>query len=245
MKSSTLIWATLISFALTACGTNVKTKLIGTWKLDANTASKFDKTASDSEETNDTDSDKKTPAIIGKWKLVKIEGEELSNKEKETSMEFRKDGTFKQFSGKAIRTGEWEVSKDKKFIKITPKTGKIEKMNIVKYKNNRLTFTDGIRDKEITLEKMGGKDNDNEEDNTRKKKTQQEGVLEFRKDASYIISIDKNTQNGKWEVAKDNKSLTLSPDKGVSQTLDIVKIDENEFTFRGKGASSDISLRKK
>ena len=69
--------------------------------------------------------------------------------------------------------------------------------------------------------------------------------MEFRKEGTYVLLVGKVTTNGKWEVAQDNKSVKLIPEKGISETLAIVKIDDKEFTFRGSKATADAVARKK
>jgi len=227
----------------TACTANVKTKLIGSWQLDTKGISKFagNNADEDTKEDAKTENASKTPVIVGKWKPTDTKSK--------GGMEFRKDGSLKISNGKSTETATWEASKDKKSIKIVMESGKTERMVITKFKGNRLTFTDGKSDKEVTLQKVNTDsdvdDADKKNDRKIEKTIPKEGVLEFRKDETFLIVVGKTSINGKWEVAKDNKSVTLMPEKGVSETFTDIKVEGSEFKFRDGKTGDMMNFRKK
>ncbi len=81
------------------------------------------------------------PSIVGTWQLESISGEELSEREKSSTITFTEDGKVEQQRGDKVREGNWSLSEDGKTLTLT-------------LKNKEEVF----KDVEITEEKMSFKD---------------------------------------------------------------------------------------
>jgi Lipocalin-like domain len=76
-----------------------------------------------------------------------------------------------------------------------------------------------------------------------------ERTIEFKKDGTFAQSVKKasgnssDTRTGKWELSKDEKTISLTPDGEKTATIEIVKLDAKEFEF--KDERNTIKLKKK
>lgn len=95
----------------------------------------------------------------------------------------------------------------------------------------------GVKDKLVAtweVETMG-----NEE-----AKGQMKGAtITFTKDGGFEQAAGNNSRKGKWELSKDNKSITLKPEKGENETLTIDKLEKDKFEFTNEGKK--FGLKKK
>ena len=80
--------------------------------------------------------------------------------------------------------------------------------------------------------------------NSKDKEKSVKATLEFRKDGTFVQSAGGKSRNGKWEVTSGNKSVIIRPEKGTSETMEIVKIEKDIFIFKDAGKSDEITLKK-
>ena len=88
--------------------------------------------------------------LIGNWEVDVVNGKPSKDV---SLMEFKKDETFKQTSGKKTRGGKWSLDKDGKTIQMFPDGKKSEKMEIVKFDGDKLLLKDEGGRNEFTLKK--------------------------------------------------------------------------------------------
>ncbi len=69
-------------------------------------------------------------------------------------------------------------------------------------------------------------------------------LLEFKKDDTFTQSAGKQTRKGKWELAKDSKSVNLYPDGGKSEVMTIVKMEADNILLKDDKTEYGMKKRK-
>lgn len=77
------------------------------------------------------------------------------------------------------------------------------------------------------------------------KTSKQKSTMEFRKDGSFVQSVGSKSRGGKWEVSKDDKSVTIIPEKDKTETLVIVRLEGSEFVAKDGERPGEIKFRKR
>ena len=98
-----------------------------------------------------TDSEK---SPVGTWGLESVEGEELTESEKSSVVEFKEDGSVIRKRGDRERKGKWELKDkdDKKYLVLMSEEGEVDEENeIVKLDDSEFVFKN--KGKEVTLKK--------------------------------------------------------------------------------------------
>jgi hypothetical protein len=77
-----------------------------------------------------------------------------------------------------------------------------------------------------------------------------EMTMEMKSDGTFAQSKKKagknesSTRGGKWEVDKEGKKITLTPDGEKSEVAEILKLDGKEFTFKDSKNEFRLSKQK-
>lgn len=91
--------------------------------------------------------------VMGTWQVESVEGEKLSDAEKNMKFSFKEGGVMEMSSGDKTMTGKWDLDKDGKTFSVTPEGAKeAMKWTLNSADAKQLVITDE-KSKKVTFKK--------------------------------------------------------------------------------------------